>query len=307
MTESREGREGTLLLFPPFPSVPVFPDPSNMHPGTLYIVATPLGNLGDLSIRAAEVLRTVPVVAAEDTRRTRGLLSHLGVAPTLLSFHAHSDDHRADSLLDILLAGRDIALVSDAGTPTISDPGADLVALARTAGVSVVPIPGPSAVATALSASGLTGDRYLFLGFIPRKGRERARLLHRAATEEWSVILYEAPTRLVSLLEDLIPLAGADRTVVVARELTKLHEEIRSGTVGELVDYYSSAPPRGEVTVVLQGTGTPPADPDRSEDAAEQAATLLAEGLTRREVVRRLTESLGLPRNEAYRLVMELP
>jgi 16S rRNA (cytidine1402-2'-O)-methyltransferase len=278
-----------------------------MRPGTLYVVATPLGNLTDLSARAAEVLRRVPVVAAEDTRRTRGLLTHLGAAPTLLSFHAHSTDHRTESLLEILLSGRDLALVSDAGTPGVSDPGADLVGIARAAGIAVVPIPGPSAVIATLSASGLRADRYLFLGFIPRKGRERARLLQRAASEEWTVVFYEAPTRLVPLLEDLIPLTGADRMVVVARELTKLHEEIRSGTIGELVDHYTAIPPRGELTIALQGTGLPSETPDRTEDAVEQATALLADGLSRREVVRRLTESLGLPRNEAYKLVMELP
>ncbi|HYF40786.1 MAG TPA: 16S rRNA (cytidine(1402)-2'-O)-methyltransferase [Gemmatimonadales bacterium] len=278
-----------------------------MRPGTLYVVATPLGNLGDLSARATEVLRTVPVVAAEDTRRTRGLLTHLGVAPTMLSYHAHSNDHRLESLLDILRSGRDVALVSDAGTPIVSDPGTELVARARMAGVPVVPIPGPSAAATALSVSGLAGDRYLFLGFIPRKGRERTRLLTRAASEEWSVVFYEAPPRLAALLEDLIAVAGADRTVVIARELTKLHEEIRSGSLGELADYYSALPPRGEITVVLQGTGAPVPEPDRTEDAMEQASLLLAEGLTRREIVRRLTDTLGMPRNEAYKLVMELP
>jgi 16S rRNA (cytidine1402-2'-O)-methyltransferase len=277
-----------------------------MRAGILYVVATPLGNLGDLSTRATEVLRTVPVVAAEDTRRTRGLLTHLGTSPTLLSFHAHSPAQRTASLLEILRSGRDVALVSDAGTPIISDPGADLIAAARAAGISVLPVPGPSAVAAALSGSGLPGDRYLFLGFIPRKGRERSRLLQRAASEPWSVVLYEAPPRLVALLEDLLALTGPDRTVVVARELTKLHEEIRSGTVGELVEHYTANPPRGELTVVLQGTGSPPEAPDRTEDAVEHATSLLAEGLSRKEVARRLTESLGLPRNEAYKLVMEL-
>jgi len=246
-------------------------------------------------------------VAAEDTRRTRGLLTHLGAAPTLLSFHAHSGDHRSDKLLDILRSGRDVALVSDAGTPTVSDPGADLISLVRAAGIAIVPIPGASAVSTALSASGFIGDRYLFLGFIPRKGRDRARLLTRAATEEWSVVFYEAPPRLAGLLADLMPLTGGSRRVVVARELTKLHEEIRGGTVAELANYYAETPVRGEITVVLEGTGAPPAEPDRSEDATEQATALLAEGLTRREVVRRLTESMGIPRNEAYKLVMELP
>jgi 16S rRNA (cytidine1402-2'-O)-methyltransferase len=278
-----------------------------MKSGTLYVVATPLGNLGDLSHRATEVLRNVPVVAAEDTRRTRGLLSHLGASPTLLSFHAHSGDNRQDALLDILRSGRDVALVSDAGTPTVSDPGAELISLARAGDIPVVPLPGPSAVTTALSASGLSGDRYLFLGFIPRKGRERARLLARAAEEEWSVVLYEAPPRLADLLADLLPLTGPDRRVVVARELTKLHEEIREGTMAQLADHFAETPVRGEITVVLEGTGTRAAEPDRTDEAMEQATSLLASGLTRREVVRQLTQSMGMPRNEAYKLVMELP
>jgi 16S rRNA (cytidine1402-2'-O)-methyltransferase len=189
----------------------------------------------------------------------------------------------------------------------VSDPGTDLVAAARAAGVTVVPIPGPSAVATALSAAGLKGDRYLFMGFIPRKGAERARLLARAAAEEWSVVFFEAPTRLTDLLEGLAHLAGGTRRAVVARELTKLHEELRAGTLDELAGYYSEHPPRGELTLVLEGTGAPEAPPDRTAEAVEQATRLLAEGLTRREVVRRVTEALGLPRNEAYRLVMELP
>lgn len=276
-------------------------------PGTLYVVATPLGHLGDLSGRAAEILRAVPVVAAEDTRRTRGLLVHLGATPQLLSYHAHSEERRLETLIEILSDGRDVALVSDAGTPGVSDPGAELVRAARAAGVTVVPIPGPSAVATALSAAGLKGDRYLFLGFVPRKGTERARLLTRAAAEEWSVVFFEAPPRLVDLLEDLAEVAGGDRHAVVARELTKVHEEFRTGTLAELASYYSETPPRGEVTVVLEGTGTPAAPPDRTDDAIHQATAMLAEGLTRREVVRRLTDTLGLPRNEAYRLVMELP
>jgi 16S rRNA (cytidine1402-2'-O)-methyltransferase len=276
-------------------------------PGTLYLVATPLGNLGDLSTRAAEVLRTVAVVAAEDTRRTRGLLTHLGASPQLLSFHAHSDDRRLERLLDILREGRDMALVSDAGTPAVSDPGADLVAAARAAGVTVVPIPGPSAVATALSAAGLKGERYLFLGFVPRKGGERARLLARAVAEEWSVVFFEAPPRLTDLLEDLARAAGGTRRALVARELTKLHEELRLGTLDELARYYTEHPPRGELTIVLEGTGAPAEPPDRTGDAVEQATLLLAEGLTRREVVRRISESLGLSRNDAYRLVMELP
>jgi 16S rRNA (cytidine1402-2'-O)-methyltransferase len=275
--------------------------------GTLYVVATPLGNLDDLSARASAVLGRVAVVAAEDTRRTRGLLSHLGASPQLLSYHAHSKGRRMETLLQILADGRDVALVSDAGTPAVSDPGPELVAAAREAGITVVPIPGPSAVAAALSAAGLRGDRYLFLGFIPRKGAERTRLLARAAAEEWSVVLFEAPPRLTDLLQDLAAVAGAGRRALVARELTKLHEELRFGTLDDLADYYSEHPPRGELTVVIEGTGAPPDPPDRTEDAVEQAALLLAEGMTRREVARRLSETHGLSRNDAYRLVMELP
>jgi 16S rRNA (cytidine1402-2'-O)-methyltransferase len=274
---------------------------------TLYVVATPLGNLGDLSPRAADLLRRVPVVAAEDTRRTRGLLSHLGASPTVLSFHAHSGERRLDTVLEILRDGRDVALVSDAGTPGVSDPGADLVAAARDAGIPVIPIPGPSAVATALSAAGLPADRYLFLGFVPRKGGERTRLLTRAAGEEWSVVLFEAPNRLGALLQDLARLAGPERRAAVARELTKVHEEFRSGTLAELADYYSEQEPRGEITVVVAGTGAPAPEADRTEEAAEHAVELLAEGLSRREVARRLTESHGLSRNDAYRLVTGLP
>jgi 16S rRNA (cytidine1402-2'-O)-methyltransferase len=247
------------------------------------------------------------VVAAEDTRRTKGLLRHLDASPTLLSFHAHSPERRVETLLDILREGRDVALVTDAGTPAVSDPGSELVAGARAAGFTIVPIPGPSAVATALSAAGIPADRYLFLGFIPRKGSERARLIARAAAEEWSVVLFEAPARLVALLRDLADAAGPGRRALVARELTKLHEELRAGTLAELADYYSEVPPRGELTIVVEGTGSPAPAPDRTLDATEEATALLAEGLTRREVVRRLIETMGMSRNDAYRLVMGLP
>jgi 16S rRNA (cytidine1402-2'-O)-methyltransferase len=212
-----------------------------------------------------------------------------------------------ETLLEILGGGRDVALVTDAGTPGVSDPGTDLVAAALDAGFAVVPIPGPSAVATALSAAGIPADRYLFLGFVPRKGTDRSRLLARAAAEEWSVVVFEAPTRLVALLLDLAAAAGADRRVLVARELTKLHEELRVGTLAELADYYSGVPPRGELTIVMEGTGAPPAAPDRTTDAVEEATALLSEGLSRREVARRLTETLGMSRNDAYRLVTGLP
>ena len=274
--------------------------------GRLYIVATPLGNLEDLTARAARVLREVPVVAAEDTRRARKLLSHLDAHPRLVSYHAHSDQERADALLALLLNGEDVALVSDAGTPVVSDPGVSLVRGAREAGISVVPVAGPSAVAAALSAAGIVGDRFLFLGFLPRKGTERARLLRQAATSEWTLVFYEAPHRLRELLADLAGAMGDGRRATVARELTKLHEEFRAGTLAELVAHWSKSEPRGECTVVVEGSG-PVAEVTADPDLARKLARdLLDAGHSRKEIARNVAERTGLSRNEAYRLVMEL-
>ncbi len=274
---------------------------------TLYVVATPLGNLGDLSHRATETLRQVPVVAAEDTRRARGLLSHLDAHPKVLSFHAHSPERRQDLILELLAGGQDVALVTDAGTPGISDPGAHLVQAARTAGFTVTPIPGPSAVATALSAAGLPADRYLFLGFVPRKGRERTRLLRSVAESPWTTVLYEAPPRLADLLADLGELAGGTRPAVVARELTKLHEQFRAGTLADLAAYYRESKPLGEITLVVAGCPDDASPSPPTPDIAGHAAQLLADGLTRRAAVQRLVADLGVPRNEAYRIVTSLP
>lgn len=277
-----------------------------MSTGTLFVIGTPLGHLGDLSTRVAETLRTVPVVAAEDTRRTRGLLSAIGAHPErLLSYHAHSRDDREALLLAMLGEGRDVALVTDAGTPGVSDPGVALVARAREAGIAVVPIPGPSAVATALSVAGLPADRYLFLGFPPRKGKERAALLEQVSVSPWTVVLFEAANRLVDLLDDLAPAIGS-RAAVVCRELTKVHEECRGGTVAALAAHYRSVPPLGEVTLVIAGGGAVAAP--TVVDAEVVAAAIrdaLANGESRREVARRVTTEFGIPRNEAYRLVME--
>ncbi len=269
--------------------------------GTLYVVATPLGHLGDLTARAAEVLRRVPLVAAEDTRRTRGLLSHLDAHPRTISYHAHSDPGRREALLEHLRAGEDLALVSDAGTPGISDPGTDLVAAVQAAGGTVVPVPGPSAVTAALSAAGLPADRFLFLGFLPRRGADRRRLLAQAAGSPWTVVCFEAANRLVGLLEDLRELAGDDRTVVVARETTKLHEEFRRGSVAEQLAHWRSQEPRGEVTLLL--AGAEPASDLPDEGAAEERARVLrAEGCSARDAAARLVEEFGLSRNAAYRL-----
>ena len=282
--------------------------PRMTSPGTLYVVATPLGHLGDLSTRAVETLRTVDTVAAEDTRRTLGLLASIDAHPRLLSYHAHSGANRADALLAVLTAGRDVALVTDAGTPAISDPGHELVAAARAAGLTVVPIPGPSAVATALSAAGLPGDRYLFLGFLPRKGVERKRLIERAAGEAWSVVFFEAANRLPELLDDLAAVCGAERQAVVCRELTKLHEEFRAGTLSALSEHYGETAARGEVTLVLAGRGDHHGDDEPAADPAEIMAAVrggLAAGESRKDLVRMVSTRFGLSRNDAYRLVMD--
>lgn len=273
-----------------------------MRGGTLYVVATPLGHLGDLSARAAALFRSVPLVAAEDTRRTRTLLSHLGARPRLVSYHAHSAAGAARTILAALAAGEDVALVSDAGTPGISDPGAALVAEVRSAGHGVVPLPGPSAVTTALSAAGLPADRYLFLGFLPRKGGERARLLSRIIKEEWTTVLFEAPGRVGDLLAELAAGCEPERHAIVARELTKIHEEFRVGTLAELAAAFRDDPPRGECTILIAGAraASDGADVERGRLAA---ARLLAAGVSRRETASLLSDLFGVPRNEAYRMV----
>ncbi len=279
-----------------------------MSSGTLYVVATPIGNLGDISRRAVATLAGVSMIAAEDTRRTRQLLTALELSVPLTSFHAHSPPGRLRELLDRLLAGESIALVTDAGTPGISDPGPQLVNAAREAGVTVVPIPGPTAVATAIAASGLPADRHLFLGFPPRKGRERNEWLDVLAGAPWTVICFEAANRLVPLLNDLAAVCGGTREAVVARELTKLHEEFRSGTLAELAAWYDATPPRGEVTLLVAGASREELSVSGPDEATIQR--LVAEGrssgLSDRELVRHLTRAAGISRNEAYRLVMEL-
>jgi len=273
--------------------------------GTLYVVATPLGNLGDLSPRAAETLKRVAVVAAEDTRHSKPLLNHAGSKAELVSFHAHSSDRALERILRILQDGRDVALITDAGTPAISDPGVELVAAARGRGIPIVTIPGPTAVAASLAVSGIGGDRYVFLGFLPRKGSDRRRLLLTAASSEWTVVMFESPNRVTQLLADLIDVCGADRQASVSRELTKVFEETRAGTLQDLSDHYADAPVRGEVTVVLAGTGKPRVE-ERPPDPAERAKALLGKGLSRKDAADRLAEETGISRNTAYRLVNDL-
>jgi 16S rRNA (cytidine1402-2'-O)-methyltransferase len=277
---------------------------------TLYLVSTPIGNLGDLTARAGDVLAEVDRILAEDTRRTRTLLSRLGLRTPMTSLHAHNEASRTALILKWLSAGEDLALVSDAGTPLVSDPGSRVVRAVIEAGFRVVPIPGPSAVMAALVASGLPFHRFTFLGFLPRKGRERRTLLDRMASAEETWVLFESPERLGGLLADLEMACGADRRACVAREVTKLHEEFIRGDLAELREWLGAHPARGEITLVVGGApeGAYAAEAAReSEEAAESlACELLEEGLSPSRVAKELTARLGLPRNRAYRLAQGL-
>ena len=276
-----------------------------MSGGTLYVVATPLGNLADLSDRARDVLRSADLIAAEDTRVSRTLLAHVGGGARMVSVHAHAPAAHTDRVLAALAQGRSVALLTDAGTPGISDPGATLARAARAAGAGVIAVPGPSAVAAALSISGLPADRYTFVGFLPRTGGARRRLLDQVAASEWTVVLFEAANRLETLLADLAAGLGAKREGAVARELTKMHEECRTGTLGELAGYYREHPPKGEVTVMVAGRTVQPTSTD-PEAARTRARELLATGATRRDVAGRLAQELAISHNAAYRLITSL-
>lgn len=273
---------------------------------TLYLVSTPIGNLDDLTRRAERVLAEVDRVLAEDTRRTRVLLDHLGLSPPIVSCHAHNEASRAGQLLGWLAAGEDVALVSDAGTPLVSDPGERLVRAASEAGHRVVPVPGPSAVTAALAASGLPVTPFAFLGFVPRRGEARRSTLERIAGSSETVVAFESPERLIRLLDDLAEACGEGRSVAVARELTKVHEEVVRGTLAETSRYYEERGVRGEVTVVVAPAPEAP-DADAVDEAAARALArvLLDGGTSPSRAARDVARRLGLPRNTAYALVQD--
>ncbi len=276
-----------------------------MTQGTLFLVSTPIGNLSDLSTRAQSTLEGVSVLYAEDTRHSRTLLRHFGFRTPLRSLHEHNEASRVKEVLGRLATGEDCALITDAGTPTVSDPGARVVAAVAEAGFRVEPVPGPSAVTAALSASGLPAGRFLFLGFAPRKGRERLEWMSQVLDSPDTVVVFEAPGRLVDLLRVWSEAGSGDRRCVVCREMTKLHEEIRHGTVAGLVEYYSGESVRGEVTVVLEGRVGSPARENVDEEQAEIIAEQMAEeGRTTQEIARRLRGEFGMTRNRAYELAL---
>jgi 16S rRNA (cytidine1402-2'-O)-methyltransferase len=273
----------------------------------LYVVATPIGNLGDVTLRALDVLRMVPLIAAEDTRVARRLLARYEIRTRLVSFHAQSGRARLDALLEHLRGGADLALVTDAGTPGVSDPGDELVAAWASEGGRVVPVPGPSAVLAALAASAVAGPRWGFEGFLPRTGRERRERLARIGADDRGVVLFEAPTRLGATLRDLGAACGDERSAAICRELTKVHEQIRRGTLAELVEAVASGevPARGEIVIVIGPASAVELTRDEAREALAEGRAqvdgLVAGGLTRSEAARRVALATGQSRRSLYR------
>jgi 16S rRNA (cytidine1402-2'-O)-methyltransferase len=272
-------------------------------PGTLYVVATPIGNLEDVTLRALRILRDVSLIAAEDTRRTSRLLQHYSISTPTTSLHEHNERQKSRALIARLLAGESVALVSDAGTPLISDPGQDLVATAREAGVRVEPIPGPSAVIAAIAAAGIPAGEFTFVGFPPARSKARIEWLRRIADEPRLIIFYEAPHRFQATMRELQAIVG-ERLVGVARELTKTHEELVVRPISEALAYFSE--PKGEFTVLLAPARAPriPKQPvTEAELTAEVGHLMETMALQRREAMRRVGERHGLSPNEVYRLL----
>ncbi len=274
-------------------------------PGTLYLVPTPIGNLGDVSRRMAETFAQVDFIAAEDTRVTLKLLNHLGLKKPLMSYYRHNTDEAGRQVLDRLLAGESCALCTDAGTPAISDPGEDLVALCAENGVPVVPLPGPCALTTALCASGLPTARFVFEGFLPMNRKNRRARLEALAGEERTILLYEAPHKLTATLSDLLSAFGPDRRISLCRELTKFHEEIVRTTLGDAAEKYRSEVPRGEFVLVVEGVPAAGEGEYTLDDGLERVETLLAQGISRKDAVRQAARELGLSRNELYNAARE--
>jgi 16S rRNA (cytidine1402-2'-O)-methyltransferase len=268
--------------------------------GTLYLVATPIGNLEDITLRALRLLREVKLIAAEDTRHTGRLLAHYEIDTPQISYHEHNKLTQLDTVLRTLDTG-DVALVSDAGMPGLSDPGYELVCVAIEQGFPVVPIPGPSALTTALVASGLPTDAFVYLGFLPRRGSDRRRLLAELVGERRTLVAFESPHRLGAALEDILKTLG-DRRIAIARELTKLYEEIWRGPVSEARDHFAGEV-RGEITLVIAGASAPPAW-DESQVRA-RVAQLMDEGISHRQAVKQVAQASGWSRRDVYQLTLE--
>ena len=270
--------------------------------GSLILVPTPIGNLGDISPRAAEALAQADFIAAEDTRVTLRLLNHLELKKSLVSYHEHNKQKSGPQILQRISAGETCALVTDAGTPAISDPGEDLVRLCAEAGIMVTAIPGPCAAITALAVSGLKTDRFTFEGFLPAQKKQRRERLKALVAEDRTMILYEAPHRLPDTLKELSEALGPDRKITLCRELTKLHEEIQRVTLGDAVTYYSEIAPRGEFVLILAGRALPTEAPQAvsMEDCLEAVRLLREDGMGLKDAVRQVSREYGVPKNALY-------
>ncbi len=273
--------------------------------GTLYLVGTPIGNLEDITFRALRVLKQADLIAAEDTRHTGKLLHHFRVNTPQISYHDHNTQQRIPQLVRKLQDGDAIALVTDAGMPGISDPGYELVCACVEADITVVPIPGPSAVVTAIAAAGLPCDRFTFEGFLPVKGKNRHARLEALKTESRTAVFYESPHRLLKTLADLVTVLGADRRVVLARELTKRYEEFWRGTIGGAIAHYQSTPPKGEFTLLLAPASAPSLSLSKTEITTE-LKSLLAQGQSRAEASRNLAQHSDLSKREIYQISLEI-
>ncbi|QXE21396.1 ribosomal RNA small subunit methyltransferase I [Richelia sinica FACHB-800] len=274
-------------------------------PGTLYVVGTPIGNLEDMTFRAVRILQAVDLIAAEDTRHTGKLLQHFQVKTPQMSYHDHNRSTRIPELLEHLKYGKAIALVSDAGMPGISDPGFELVKACIDEGISVVPIPGPSAAITALSASGLPTNKFIFEGFLPAKTQQRREYLESLQSESRTLVFYESPHRLRDTLQDLGAVLGRDRSIVIGRELTKLYEEFWRGTIGEASDRYNQQEPQGEYTLLV--AGIPPSKPHLTEtELKAELLQIMNQGISRSQASRQLAQETSLSRRYLYQLALSI-
>ncbi len=274
--------------------------------GMLYLVPTPIGNLGDISIRCRQTLESVDFIAAEDTRVTLKLLNHLGIKKSLVSYYEHNKAFKGNVILDRILAGETCALVSDAGSPAISDPGEELVMLCAQHGITVCAIPGPCAVITALSISGQATGRFCFEGFLSTAKKSRREHLESLIGETRTMIFYEAPHKLLNTLEDMASVFGKDRPISLCRELTKLHEEVVRTTLGEAVAKYAESAPKGEFVLVVAGAPVQEKAQFTAKDAVKRVAELMAQGISRKDAVKQAAKELELPKNVVYEAALTI-
>ena len=274
--------------------------------GMLYLVPTPIGNLGDISPRCVKTLEEADFIAAEDTRVTLKLLNHLGIKKSLVSYYEHNKTQKGDWIVERILGGETCALVSDAGSPAISDPGEELVQQCAAAGITVCAIPGPCAVITALSISGQTTGRFCFEGFLSTAKKSRREHLESLIGEMRTMIFYEAPHKLMNTLTDMAAVFGKDRPISLCRELTKLHEEVIRTTLGGALEYYETQPPKGEFVLVLAGAEPVAEEAATTEDAAAMVSRLMAQGLSRKDAIKQTAKELNLPKNAVYEAALQL-